>query len=351
MPASSKASIDEAEEGRAGARERRGGVEQPLLERDDGAELPEPAEHARLGVGARERAAREAERARADLDADVRHAAEERHALLEHVLERRRGDAGRDRDDGGAGVDQLRGLAQHALDVDRLDGDQHDVGAAHELGVVGDVLHAQPLGQARRPPRAAIGRRGCARPAPGSARSQPSTIAPAMLPAPIEPSTVVSFTRRMVLAAASPERRRGWLGSPHDRRRLRPGAASAAPCATRCAGRCAASSSATASSAAAITARAAPTRPSAARDVTLIDPEGAAALVPGPAERDRRRARLLRPLRLEPVLARARAARPLGHGRHARRRHRPAHRPAHLGRAARRLGARRTSLPRLPRGT
>ena len=41
------------------------------------------------------------------------------------------------------GVDQLRGLAQHPLDVDRLDGDQHDVGAAHELGVVGDVLHAR----------------------------------------------------------------------------------------------------------------------------------------------------------------------------------------------------------------
>ena len=33
-----------------------------------------------------------------------------------------------------------------------------------------------------------------------------------MLPAPIEPSTVVSFTRRMVLAAASPERRPRWLG-------------------------------------------------------------------------------------------------------------------------------------------
>ena len=74
------------------------------------------------------------------LTPDVRHAAEERHALLEHVLERRRRDAGGDRDDGGAGVDQLRGLAQHALDVDRLDGDQQDVGAAHELGVVGDVL-------------------------------------------------------------------------------------------------------------------------------------------------------------------------------------------------------------------
>ena len=146
----------EAEERRARPRERRGGVEQPLLQRDDGAELPEPAEHARLGVRARERAAREAERARADLDPHVRHAAEQRHALLEHVLERRRGDAGRDRDDRGVGVDQLGGLAQHPLDVDRLDRDQDDVRAAHELGVVGDVLHAEALGQARRPPRAAI---------------------------------------------------------------------------------------------------------------------------------------------------------------------------------------------------
>ena len=37
-------------------------------------------------------------------------------------------------------------------------------------------------------------------PSDGSARSQPSTIAPAMLPAPIEPRIVVSLTRRMVLA-------------------------------------------------------------------------------------------------------------------------------------------------------
>ena len=31
------------------------------------------------------------------------------------------------------------------------------VGAAHELGVVGDVLHAEALGQARRAARAAVG--------------------------------------------------------------------------------------------------------------------------------------------------------------------------------------------------
>ena len=44
-------------------------------------------------------------------------------------------------------------------------------------------------------------------PSAGSARSQPSIMAPAMLPAPIEPRTVVSLTRRMVLAGDSPERR------------------------------------------------------------------------------------------------------------------------------------------------
>ena len=93
----------------------------------------------------------------ADLDAHVGHAAEERHALLEHVLERRRGDARGDGDDRRLGIDQLGRLAQHALDVDRLDRDQHHVGAAHELGVVGHVLDAEPLGQARGAARAAVG--------------------------------------------------------------------------------------------------------------------------------------------------------------------------------------------------
>ena len=179
-------------------------------------------------LGARERATREAERARADLDPDVRHAAEERHALLEHVLERRRGDAGRDRDDGGAGVDQLRGLAQHALDVDRLDGDQHDVGAAHELGVVGDVLDAQALGQARRPPRAAIGdedalgqRRVGAQPAldhraghvAGADRAQYGRVVHA------SDGTCARLTGTQAR----------WLGYAACPTRLRPAAASAAP--------------------------------------------------------------------------------------------------------------------------
>ena len=113
-----------------------------------------------------ERPAGEAQRARAHLDADVRHAAEERHALLQHVLERRRRDARRDRDDRGAGVDQLGGLAQHALDVDRLDGDQDDVGAAHELARCrrrAGRRGARP-GARRGPSRGRS--RGCARRAP-----------------------------------------------------------------------------------------------------------------------------------------------------------------------------------------
>ena len=78
-------------------------------------------------------------------------------------------------------------------------------------------------------------------------------------------------------------------------------------------------------------------------------PRGPAALVPGPAERDRRRARLLQPLRLEPALARAGERHLLRRRRNARRRDRPAHRAAHLGRAARRLGARRRPAARAAR--
>ena len=201
------------------------------------------------------------------------------------------------------------------------------------------VLHAEPLGQARRPSRAAIGhedalaeRRIGAQPAldhgaghvAGADRAQ----------------VVVSFTRRMVLAAASPERSGAALRLRRCPRRPPPGAVlrrvrlelrgdlrdmvvcHCVEC-RRYHG-----------TAAAYTAvdRA---------GLAIDDPEGAAALVPRPAERDGRRARLLQPLRLEPALARAggddlSVAAGTLEGPTGLRIGAP-----HLGRAACRLGARR----------
>ena len=213
-----------------------------------------------------------------------------------------------------SGVDQLGGLAQHALDVDRLDRDQHHVGAAHELGVVGDVLHAEPLGQARRAARAAVGdedalaqRRIGAQPAldhgaghvAGADRAQDGRRVHAS-----DGTCGRLASQREAVTASGTAAVTGLTTLAACLHRPRPGAASAAPCATSCAASCATCSSATASSAAATTARRR-LHGRRSRGPDAARPRGAAALVPGPAERHGRGARVLRPLRLEPALARA----------------------------------------------
>ena len=148
---------DEAEERRPRARERRGRVEEPLLERHDLAEQREAREHGLLGGGVREPARRERERPGADPHADVRHEAEDGGVDVQDRLERRRAHPGGHRCDRLLRRDQVGHLAQHALDVDRLHAQDDDVGLPYQVGVRLDVADAETLGQRGRAAGAAIG--------------------------------------------------------------------------------------------------------------------------------------------------------------------------------------------------
>ena len=244
------------------------------------------------------------------------------------------------------GVDQLGGLAQHALDVDRLDRDQHHVGAAHELGVVGDVLHAQALGQARRAPRAAIRdedalgeRRVGAQPALDHRAGHVAGADRAQDGGRVHASD--GTCGRLAGTQA-----RGWLSAVYAhavdvRATRRPGGCLCGAVRYEVRGplrdvivcHCVECRRSHGTSGA---------YTSVARDdVEVSDPEGELSWFWGPQSATRGRARVLPALRVEPLLAHAGARHGLDHRWHARRGDRIAHGPAHLGRAAGRLGGRR----------
>ena len=248
------------------------------------------------------------------------------------------------------GIDQLGGLTQHALDVDRLDGDQHHVGAAHELGVVGDVLDAEALGQARGAARAAVGDEDAL--AERRIGAQPALDHGAGHVAGADRAEDRGRSSRVgwYLRPTSPERSpAGRVSSAHVRTHRDRALRLRGACATRLRGplrgiivcHCVECRRYHGTSGAYTAV--------AREGLAHRRPRGPAALVPGPRRASRRRARLLQPLRLEPVLARAGAA-DRARSPPARSTERPACASSSTsGTSSAPTGSSRTSLPRLPR--